>query len=68
MKIRHLRPFYAIPAISIAVHISVTKNNLKFLTVFNQFVLLLFCFYQLLTFRSNNFVILFIYGEIKLTY
>ena len=28
MKIRHLCPFYAITAISIAVHISVTKNNL----------------------------------------
>ena len=53
---------------SIAVHISVTINNFQFLTVFNQFVLLLFCFINYLTFRSNNFVILFIYGEIKLTY
>ena len=59
MKIRHLCPFCAIPAISIAIHVSVT-NNFLFLTVFNQFFLLLFCFYQLevTTFRSNNFVVL----------
>ena len=65
MKIRHFCPFCAIPAISVAVHISVTVSNFYLLTVFNQFVLL-FVFINYLMFRSNNFVILFIYGEIKL--
>ena len=67
MKIRHFCPFCAIPAISITVHISVTISNFQFLTVLNQFVLLLFVFINYLTYRSNNFVILYIYAEIKLT-
>ena len=47
MKIKHLRPFCAIQAISIAVHISVAISKFLILTVFKLFVLLLFCFYQL---------------------
>ena len=54
MKIKHFCSFRAIPAISIAVHISVKKSNFQFLTVFNHFV-----FINYLTFTSNNFVILF---------
>ena len=55
--------FCAIPAISIAVYISVTISNFQLLTVFNQVVLLLFYHYFIfiisLTLRSNNFVIPF---------
>ena len=58
MKIKHFCSFRAIPAISIADHISVKISNFQFLTVFNQFVLL-FVFISYLMFTSYNFVILF---------
>ena len=58
MKIKHSCSFRAIPAISIADHISVKISNFQFLTVFNQFVLL-FVFISYLMFTSYNFVILF---------